>query len=107
MDEKILTDEGDKQLKEYSNQENESSMWDNSGGRIANSVGCTAVSALITPDRIYVANAGDSRCVMKQGSAVDLSEDHKPDNLLEKKRIEEAGGFVSENRVKGILNLSR
>lgn len=36
-----------------------------------------------------------------------MSEDHKPDNIGEKARIERAGGFVEENRVKGILNLSR
>lgn len=36
-----------------------------------------------------------------------LSEDHKPDNADEKKRIEEAGGFVTEGRINGNLNLSR
>ena len=36
-----------------------------------------------------------------------MSEDHKPDNRLEKQRIERAGGFVEDNRVKGSLNLSR
>ena len=36
-----------------------------------------------------------------------MSEDHKPDNRLEKQRIERAGGFVEDNRVKGVLNLSR
>ena len=36
-----------------------------------------------------------------------MSFDHKPDNYGEKLRIEKAGGFVEENRVKGILNLSR
>jgi serine/threonine protein phosphatase PrpC len=36
-----------------------------------------------------------------------MSEDHKPDLKTEKARIERAGGFVEENRVKGVLNLSR
>jgi serine/threonine protein phosphatase PrpC len=74
--------------------------------------GCTAVSAIVTPDKIYVGNSGDSRAVVgvKEGSKLTglaLSEDHKPDNIEEKARIEKAGGFVEENRVKGILNLSR
>ncbi len=68
---------------------------------IAMGVGCTAITVLITPTEIYAANAGDSRCVacLHNGSARDLSIDHKPDNVEEKKRIEEAGGFVEENRV--------
>ncbi len=62
----------------------------------------------MTPTEIYVANAGDSRAVASvKHNALDLSEDHKPDNADEKARIEAAGGFVEENRVKGILNLSR
>lgn len=43
----------------------------------------------------------------KNNEVIALSEDHKPDNKDEKKRIEEAGGFVTEGRINGNLNLSR
>jgi protein phosphatase 1G len=67
---------------------------------------------LITPTEIYIANAGDSRGVLAKKvndkvEAIEMSLDHKPDNHEEKERIEKAGGFVEDNRVKGILNLSR
>lgn len=80
---------------------------------IALGTGCTAVSAILTADKIYVGNSGDSRIIVGEQTggpgikAVALSEDHKPDNAEEKARIERAGGFVEENRVKGVLNLSR
>lgn len=75
---------------------------------IAKSVGCTACVCIITSKEVICANAGDSRAVLcKKGVAVPLSEDHKPENAEEKERIVKAGGFVEENRVKGMLNLSR
>jgi|ERR1712194_831682 len=41
------------------------------------------------------ANVGDSRAILcRAGQAVAVSEDHKPDRLDEKKRIERAGGLV-------------
>jgi len=62
----------------------------------------------VTNDEIICANAGDSRCVMaKGGKAINMSEDHKPECEIERKRIEDAGGMVEDNRVNGILNLSR
>ena len=36
-----------------------------------------------------------------------MSVDHKPDLSNERNRIEQCGGYVDENRVNGILNLSR
>ena len=58
---------------------------------------------------MYVANAGDSRCVVcKDGKAIDMSIDHKPEDKLEHDRITDAGGKVTEDgRVNGGLNLSR
>jgi len=63
----------------------------------------------MTKDYFFCANAGDSRSVLAKTSKTieELSEDHKPENFLEKQRIEAAGGFVEENRVNGSLNLSR
>lgn len=71
--------------------------------------GCTAVVVLFRDDKLYVANAGDSRCVLCQaGKAVDLSFDHKPEDDSERTRIEAAGGRVTnDGRVNGGLNLSR
>ncbi len=42
-----------------------------------------------------------------RNQAYALSEDHKPDQEREKKRINDAGGFVSDGRVNANLNLSR
>jgi protein phosphatase 1G len=73
--------------------------------------GCTAVVILV--DRIhhtvYAANCGDSRVVLcRDGIAVPLSEDHTPEDDVEVKRIENAGGHVTEEgRINGCLNLSR
>lgn len=103
-----------KQLQTYKKQQDSSAlMFARQGGDdIAMGTGCTAVSAIITPEKIYVGNSGDSRAIVgvKEGGtikAVAMSEDHKPENAGERARIEKAGGFVEENRVKGILNLSR
>jgi len=59
-------------------------------------------------DTLWVANAGDSRSVLSRNDRpFPMSVDHKPDDIEEKTRITDAGGFVSEGRVNGNLNLSR
>lgn len=74
----------------------------------AANVGCTAVVAVVQGARLYVANAGDSRCVLaRSGKAIPMSEDHKPDLPIENARIRNAGGSVIEGRVNGNINLSR
>ncbi|XP_059612030.1 probable protein phosphatase CG10417 [Phlebotomus argentipes] len=71
--------------------------------------GCTAVVALLVGTDLYVANAGDSRCVVcRNGEAIEMSYDHKPEDELEHDRITNAGGKVTiDGRVNGGLNLSR
>lgn len=71
--------------------------------------GCTANVVLIKEGVIYCANAGDSRAVIcNNGKAENLSEDHKPDDKIERDRIYKAGSTVSpDGRVDGNLNLSR
>jgi protein phosphatase 1G len=71
-------------------------------------VGCTAVVALIRDKFLFVANAGDSRCVINRGGvAMDLSIDHKPKLAGEKQRIIAAGGEIIDGRINHGLNLSR
>ncbi len=71
--------------------------------------GCTAVVALLRGNDLYVANAGDSRCVVsRNGKAIEMSIDHKPEDEIERTRVEKAGGKVTpDGRVNGGLNLSR
>lgn len=74
-----------------------------------NDSGCTAVVALLKENELYVANAGDSRCIIcREGKAIDMSIDHKPEDTPEHERITKAGGKVSnDGRINGGLNLSR
>uniref|UniRef100_A0A6M2EKK3 protein-serine/threonine phosphatase n=1 Tax=Populus davidiana TaxID=266767 RepID=A0A6M2EKK3_9ROSI len=74
-------------------------------------VGSTAVVAVVTPEKIIVSNCGDSRAVLcRNGVAIPLSSDHKPDRPDELLRIQEAGGRViywDGPRVLGVLAMSR
>ncbi|KAL1552890.1 protein-serine/threonine phosphatase [Salvia divinorum] len=74
-------------------------------------VGSTAVVAVVTPYSIVVANCGDSRAVLcRNGKAIPLSTDHKPDRPDEMNRIQTAGGrviFWEGARVLGVLAMSR
>uniref|UniRef100_A0A0E0C5I6 protein-serine/threonine phosphatase n=1 Tax=Oryza meridionalis TaxID=40149 RepID=A0A0E0C5I6_9ORYZ len=74
-------------------------------------VGSTAVVAVVGPRRIVVANCGDSRAVLSRGGvAVPLSSDHKPDRPDEMERVEAAGGRVinwNGYRILGVLATSR
>ncbi|KAJ7569935.1 hypothetical protein O6H91_01G100900 [Diphasiastrum complanatum] len=75
------------------------------------SVGSTAVVAIVAPCQIIVGNCGDSRAVLSRGGqAIALSIDHKPDREDEMARVEAAGGrviFWNDYRVLGVLAMSR
>ncbi|PSS19344.1 Protein like [Actinidia chinensis var. chinensis] len=74
-------------------------------------VGSTAVVAIVCSSHIIVANCGDSRAVLCRGKEpVALSVDHKPNREDEHTRIEAAGGKVIQwngHRVFGVLAMSR
>lgn len=82
--------------------------------------GSTCVFSVVTPlppkggsskprYKITTANIGDSRAILirANGKVEPLTEDHKPDNEEETKRIEAAGGTVEDSRVDRQLALSR
>jgi len=84
--------------------------------------GCTVVVTILTEDnQLYVAHAGDSRCVVStlDGKALTLTTDHKPNDELEKQRIESTvhevqkdtilfnGKRVFAYRIDGIISVSR
>ena len=59
--------------------------------------GSCAIVILIIDDMCYTVNLGDSRAIYSydQGNKFyQLSRDHKPDDLIEKKRIYKAGGSI-------------
>ncbi|RLV95366.1 Protein phosphatase 2C 4 [Spathaspora sp. JA1] len=71
--------------------------------------GSTAIITLIINSCIYVANTGDSRCILSLdgGYAKTLSFDHKPSNMGERVRIENANGYILNSRINEVLALSR
>uniref|UniRef100_A0AC35GNP3 PPM-type phosphatase domain-containing protein n=1 Tax=Panagrolaimus sp. PS1159 TaxID=55785 RepID=A0AC35GNP3_9BILA len=77
--------------------------------------GSTLCSAVIQNNKyLTVANVGDSRAIASdsQGNCVVLTKDHKPSDVKEKLRVEEAGGVILQykndvERVQGILAMTR
>lgn len=57
---------------------------------------------------LYFANLGDSRgIIINEESFLKMTNDHKPNNNEEKKRIKRAGSRILEDRVSGLLSMSR
>ena len=109
---KISKEEDELQDKKNPNKQNEiyAQLMNktNNEDNVAMFTGCTATVCLIQENKMYFANAGDSRIVLcRKGIAYPMSIDHKPDLDSEKNRIYKADGWVADGRVKGNLNLSR
>lgn len=71
--------------------------------------GSTCSCAVVSPSHIYSAWVGDSRCNVgiANGGTLAMTDDHKPENKAEMRRIMRADGFVLDNRVDGQLAMSR
>jgi serine/threonine protein phosphatase PrpC len=74
--------------------------------------GSTACVVMQIKNKLWIANTGDSRCIIcnRNGVVKQITEDHKPDLPREKERIEQLGGKIKfdgyEWRIKN-LSLSR
>jgi len=78
------------------------------------SSGCTACCCLLQEERharvIYTAHLGDSRAVLARGgnaTRMTSMTDHKATDPLEAKRVIEAGGHIINDRVNGMLAMTR
>ena len=69
--------------------------------KIVDKSGSCALILLIVDNKIYVANAGDSRCLISMKNGLirkDVTRDHKPNYPYEKRRIFSSGGKVYQTR---------
>ena len=131
MDEIMQTNEGKEEIKQYARKSKEEDdlqskvepqnsqmamlaqlvgQKDPESDDIAMRTGCTGCVCVIDEmyKKMYFANAGDSRVVLcKNGNAIPMSTDHKPELESEKDRIYKADGWITDGRVKGNLNLTR
>lgn len=71
--------------------------------------GSTGTFCIVKPDyHVTVANVGDSRIIICRGNQIIFqTQDHKPQDPLQRQRILRCGGLVVSNRVDGDLAVSR
>ena len=72
-----------------------------------NEVGNTATVVFINNRLLYCANVGDSSCALLGKTNEFITVEHKCTNKKEMKRIEKEGGKIIDNRLGGILAVSR
>ena len=103
-------------IKEFNIQENESevNVVEEDGYKYIEDISYSRGSAAIVlvihnHTELYFANLGDSRgIIIRNGNHfVKMTNDHKPNNKEEKKRIKRAGSKILDDRVCGCLNMSR
>ncbi|KAL1544942.1 protein-serine/threonine phosphatase [Salvia divinorum] len=75
---------------------------------ISSSSGMTALTALVVGRLLMVANAGDCQAVLcRKGEAIDMFQDHRPSYALERRRVEELGGFIDDGYLNGVLSVTQ
>ncbi|XWS14257.1 hypothetical protein CRYUN_Cryun36dG0107300 [Craigia yunnanensis] len=75
---------------------------------VSSSCGTTVLTALVLGRHLLVANVGDCRAVLcRKGVAVEMSQDHRPSYLPERKRVEELGGYIDDGYLNGYLSVTR
>uniref|UniRef100_A0A7S1XG84 PPM-type phosphatase domain-containing protein n=1 Tax=Compsopogon caeruleus TaxID=31354 RepID=A0A7S1XG84_9RHOD len=88
--------------------EDTDSAYGETHGTGPDSSGSTGIVAFVVKDLIYVANIGDSRCVLASSTGVrDLSAPHLPSNPMERAMVEARGGYIHNDRVNGLLMITR
>lgn len=69
-------------------------------------IGTTLIMSIFYKNYLYIINIGDSFLIYRSPEKIFFTKDHKPDNPIEKRRILKTS-YIINNRVKGILNISR
>ncbi len=106
LDESLLTRESVAELIRLRQQYSKQPITRSNAPAIAS--GCTAIVEILKDNILYVANLGDSRCILSSNNkAFPLSSNHKPDDQSEKERIERVGGQVVYDRINYGINVSR
>lgn len=101
----------DEEQEQTNNSETPSQTKPKPSSASASDTASTASGEGANPSRsriLYSANVGDARIILcRKGKALRLSYDHKGSDENEGKRITNAGGLILNNRVNGVLAVTR